>query len=530
MKSGLLRTVCFIVAWSVTNTVVPALAQAEGNLNIKIADGELKGALIGGVENFFGIPYAAPPTGQRRWTPPSPVEAWSGVRDAGRYGAACPQGAGLDSVRTTDENCLFVNIQRPVGVSAEEKLPVVVLFHGGGWVTGSGNNENLNALVRENKIVGVTMNYRLGNLGFLAHPSLADSRGDVSNYGLMDQVAALKWVNANIGAFGGDPSKVTIGGQSAGGGTACQVLASPAADGLYSQAFIMSGLCQAIPREKAEADGKQIASTLGCDRDTAACLRALPVDQLIDNKKVFSRPVQGTPFLPKSGSDKLKEGPLTNVPLIIGATRNEARSFLTDWETRSARAFTEQQYESFVRENFGANANDVMAVYPYPESPTRYSGSYLVAEVMGKDFLGKAGSRACAVSEITERLAGSSKVWAYEFAPVDGPGWFEVPGYIWGTGHATELPYLIPDRGNFANNGKALDKSHRILAKSMLTYWGNFINTGDPNGLGEQHWPAYTKGAGPIMLLREGGKTVPISLTAIRSSHHCDLWDRLSNQ
>ena len=502
---------------------------SSGNPIVKIGQGDLEGVTRNGVDDFFGIPYAAPPTGERRWSPPLPPDGWAEVRDASEYGSACPQIASLDSVRVIDENCLFVNVQRPEGATSGSKLPVIVLFHGGGWVSGSGNNENLSALVRENHVVGVTMNYRLGNLGFLTHPSLAGADGDISNYGLMDQLAALEWVKENVAAFGGDPSAVTIGGESAGGGTVCQMLASPKADGLYVRAFMMSALCQAVPREQAETQGEKIASLLGCESDTAACLRALPVDSLIDSTVVFSRPVDGTSFLPVSGAKKLQLGDLTEVPLLIGANRNEGRSFLTNWADRSARTFTQQEYEEFVQERFGQGSQDVMAIYPYPENITRYSGSYVVAEIMGVDFLGKPASRACSVNHLTELSAKHGNVWSYEFAPDGGPGWFEVPGYIWGTGHATDLPYLIPDRGNFANNGAVLSKAHKLLATSMIAYWGNFIKTGNPNGNGEMEWPQYQSGAGPILQLREGGKTSPISLSAFSSAQHCDFWNSLGS-
>lgn len=502
-------------------------AQAQGEPAVTLASGEVRGFAEDGVENFFGIPYAAPPVGELRWAPPAAAEPWAGTVDATRYGAGCPQGFGLDSERTTDENCLFVNVQRPEGMADGEALPVVVVIHGGGWVTGSGNNENLNAMVRDNGIVGVTMNYRLGNLGFLPHPALADAEGNVGNYGLMDQVAALRWVRENIAAFGGDPAQVTIGGESAGAGSTCQILASPAAEGLYSRAFMMSTLCFGIPREEAEAEGEEIAAALGCDTDVAACLRGLPVDELIDAETIFRRPVKGTAFLPQSGWEKLQAGELTDVPVLIGATRNEGRSFLTDWETRSVPTFDRAAYEAYVRENFGEDADDVLAVYPWPEDPTRYTGTYLVAEIMMKNFTGPGGLSACKTSEITEMLAPNGNVWAYEFAPAGGPGWFEVPGYVWGAGHAVELPYLIPDRGNFANNGSALSGEHRQLSETMLAYWASFVRSGNPNAEGQTEWAAYAAGDGPVMRLREGDRTAPISVAALRASHNCDFWESL---
>ena len=504
-------------------------AAAQDTPVVTVEEGELRGRVADGVENFFGIPYAAPPVGDLRWAPPAPVSDWDGERDATAYGPACPQGAGLDSERTTEEDCLFVNVQRPEGTTEGDALPVVVLIHGGGWVTGSGNNENLNAMVRENDIVGVTMNYRLGNLGFLAHPALADEEGDVGNYGLLDQVAALEWVRDNIAAFGGDPDQVTIGGESAGGGSTCQILAAPAADGLYNRAFMMSTLCLAIPQDEAEAEGETIANGLGCEDDTASCLRNLSVDALIDAEGVFTRPVKGTPFLPRSGWEELQDGTLTDVPVLIGANRNEGRSFLTDWPSRSVPTFDGPAYEAYVRDTFGADADAVLAVYPYPEDPTRYAGTYLVAEIMMRNFTGPGGLSACKTNEMTELLARTSDVWAYEFAPEGGPGWFEVPGYVWGAGHAVELPYLIPDRGNFANNSAALSDAHMELAQTMLAQWGAFVRDGDPNAEGTPDWPRYASDEGPVMQLKEGDESRIIPTVALRAAHNCDLWESLDD-
>jgi len=508
-----------------------ALAQAQADLVVSTGGGEVRGFAKQDVENFFGIPYAAPPKGDLRWKAPQPPAFWNEVRDATNYGAACPQAEGLDSVRTTDEDCLFVNVQRPAGAKENDKLPVVVLIHGGGWKTGSGNNENLNAIVSGSKVVGVTMNYRLGHLGSFPHPALEEN-GDAGNYGILDQQAALRWVKDNIAKFGGDPEQVTVGGESAGGGSACQLLAAPSANGLYSRAFMMSTPCDAIPKETAEKTGLEAAKALGCEGDdAAACLRALPVDAFIDAKNVFSRPVSGTTFLPKSGWELMKEGTFPKVPVLIGGNRDEGRSFLTDWESRSVKTWDEEGYEKLVRDTYGKDADAVLSVYSWPENADRYTGTYLAAEVMMANRSPEGGLSACKTNQITDRLQQQgSQVWAYEFAPANGPGWFEIPGYVWGTGHAVELPYLIPDRGNFANNGKALSADHKKLSDTMLAYWGAFIRAGNPAAEGQPEWPAYKTEGGPVMTLRENDKSAALPAVAFRSRHHCDLWDTIANR
>lgn len=524
---------CFTGILALTCLSLPTIANATTSTHpqVKVKTGTLQGTTLGQVENFLGIPYAAAPKGELRWKNPQPAASWSGVRDASQYGAACPQGASLDSNYITDEDCLFVNVQRPKGTTANDKLPVLVLIHGGGWVGGSGNNENLNALVETNGIVGVTMNYRLGNLGFLPHPALADGK-DVGNYGMQDQLAAIKWVQENIEQFGGDPEQVTIGGESAGGGSTCTLLASPKSKGLFNKAIMMSTLCYAIPKEEALEQGEKIAENLGCSgSDAAECLRSQPVEKLLDTKKngVFRRVVKNTNFLPKSGWELLQKQQLPDMPMMIGGTRHEGRSFITNWAERSVPTFDKKAYEQYVYDHFGENAQAVLAVYPWPSESTRYTGTYLVADIMMPDFIpSKGGLSACKTSRYTELLAKQkSQVFAYEFAPDNGVGWFEVPGYDWGAGHATELPYLIPDRGNFANNGSALSEAHKQLSEQMLKYWGNFVKNGNPNGEGLVNWAPYTANLGPVMELKEGGKSATVPAVAIRSAHHCEFWESI---
>lgn len=492
--------------------------------------GPIRAAIAEGVENFFGIPYAAPPAGDLRWRAPQPATPWTETRDGGTYGSACPQGYGLDSARTEDEDCLFLNVQRPEGVSNAERLPVVVVIHGGGWQTGSGNNENLDALVRKGRVVGVTMNYRLGSLGFLAHPALTREDGQSGNYGLMDQQAALRWVRDNINRFGGDPARVTIGGESAGGGSVCTHMTAPGSKGLFAQAFMMSTLCVATPLADAEKQGEEIAIEVGCsDGDTLSCLREKPVSAFLDAKTKATRETSGTAFQPTDPWVALEAGDFTKVPVIIGATRDEGRSFLTDWATRSVPLFDQEEYEGWVRKEFGAKADAVLTVYPFPHDAGRYGATYQVAELMIQNFVpGPAGLSPCKTSRITETLARQVPVWAYEVAHETGPGWFEVPGYLWGTGHATELPYLIPNRGNAANNARAFGDAERELSKQMLGAWSAFANTGNPSVADGLQWPAYQSDAGPVMFWKGGGKSNALPVEVLRAEHRCEFWDGMA--
>ena len=198
----------------------------------------------GRVANFLGIAYAAPPVGALRWRPPQPVAAWTGVHPADHYGNVCAQPSSGDGPGSTSEDCLYINVQRPALGDTRQRLPVYVYIHGGGLTTGDGSYFNMEKIVRETGVIGVTFNYRLGVFGFLAHPGLTAEQGESGNYGFLDQQAALRWLRRNVAAFGGDPSRVTVGGESAGGWSVCAHLVSPGSRGLFAQAIIQSGSCQ----------------------------------------------------------------------------------------------------------------------------------------------------------------------------------------------------------------------------------------------------------------------------------------------
>src|SRR4051794_11729033 len=268
--------------------------------------GAVRGASSDGVERFLGVPYAAAPTGSLRWTAPRPPAAWSSVRDATRFGNPCPVLPSTNGPRSETEDCLVVNVWRPPGTRAHDRLPVHVFIHGGGLVNGSGALNDESMLVRESGVIGVSFNYRLGVLGFLRTAGLAAADADAGNYGFLDQQAALRWVRRNIGAFGGDAGRVTIDGESAGGWSVCGHLVSPGSRNLFSQAMIQSGSCSSQPPARALERGSASPAAAGCpDPATAlACLRAAPVGRLLDASAGYvaqtsARFVSGTPSFPE---------------------------------------------------------------------------------------------------------------------------------------------------------------------------------------------------------------------------------------
>ena len=255
-------------------------------LVVGTADGAVQGKATGPMDEFLGIPYAAPPVGPLRWRPPHPPAHWHGIRQATAFGPHCPQPASAFGVASTSENCLYLNVFTPARIRPGQRLPVMVWVHGGEFLVGESNDYNPAGLVRHGVIV-VTLNYRLGAFGFLADKALAAGRaGSSGNYGLMDQQAALRWVQGNIGRFGGDARNVTVFGESAGGLSVLAQLASRGARGLFARAIAESGTYNLIqqPLATAEAAGRTFAAKVGCTSKIAACLRKLPVSTIVDNE------------------------------------------------------------------------------------------------------------------------------------------------------------------------------------------------------------------------------------------------------
>ena len=289
--------------------------------------GPVRGFVNGGVEGFLGIPYAAPPVGDLRWRPPQPVQSWTDVRDAMKFGAYCAAAKSTNGPRSESEDCLFINVWRPAKTARDARLPVYAFIHGGGFINGSSNQADMTDIVEQTGVIGVSFNYRLGPLGFFSHPAITQDSGD---FGLMDQQAALRWVHDNIAGFGGDPARVTLGGESAGGYSVCAHLTAPGSAGLFSQAMMQSGSCISIPLAAAQKNAAEIAEQVGCKGpDAASCLRAVPAGKLIDvpYPGVAALPTDGTSVLPTAPRKAVAEGNFQRVAIVIGSNRDEGRTF-----------------------------------------------------------------------------------------------------------------------------------------------------------------------------------------------------------
>ncbi len=507
-----------------------AKVTAEQSLpTVVLESGKVSGLVVGAKEDisvYKGIPYAAPPTGPLRWRPPQPPDPWKGVRQCTEFGPACPQpdilsrlyGTKLENV---SEDCLYLNVWTPANTS-EGRLPVMVWIHGGGNISGAGSTPMYDgeALARKGVVV-VTLNYRLGPFGFLAHPWLsAESPLHVSgNYGLLDQIAALKWVQRNIRAFGGDPGLVTIFGESAGGLNVCCLMASPLAKGLFHRAIAQSGHAFGRIRhlretwygqEPMERQGERIAGALGSKG--VADLRGVSAQRLLEVSKPtiglmqepgnrFGPVVDGW-VIPDDISAVFAAKRQNDVPLLAGSNGDEGTIFTLRPPVQSV-----EGYRMLVRAVYGRLAEEVLALYPVREASEIPRA---LATMLG-DLGFVAGMRAF----VRGMTGAKSRAYLYHFT-MRPPGPF---GDRLGAFHGAEIPFV------FDNLNKGLtpsDGRRQALARAMSNSWIQFARTGDPHGPGLPHWPPYDPATDRHL---EFGEVIRVGQGLRKEA--CDLFDRI---
>ncbi|MDN3353489.1 carboxylesterase family protein [Actinomadura sp. DC4] len=480
--------------------------------------GTVRGTVADGYRTFDGIPYAAPPVGGLRWASPRPAKPWSGTRDATRPASECPQTAGfLGDAPSDTEDCLYLNVTTPRN-TRNKKLPVMFWIHGGGFYSGSGSLYGARRLAEGGNVIVVTLNYRLGVFGFLAHPALDDGADKSGDYGLEDQQAALRWVRDNAAAFGGDAGNVTLFGESAGGMSTCSHLAAPASAGLFQQAIIQSGPCTVAgqwpypegnwtvrPRAVAERQGEATAAELGCD--DVACLRGKSVQDLLeasDGGQGFGPATGGV--LPKSPAQALATGDFAHVPVIQGTTRDEHRTFVAAIEAFTGHTVTGADYRQDIEDFFGpVKAKKVLAEYPLTGDPsialsTVWTDSAFSCTALGTDRL----------------LSEKVPTYAYEFADESAP-WASdgsAPSFPTGAFHASELQYLFDD----SQFRTPLTAAQRRLSDQMIGYWTRFARTGNPNGGGAPGWRTF-----------DGNDVQPLGgeRRNFADEHRCGFWRSL---
>jgi para-nitrobenzyl esterase len=501
---------------------------ATGNGVVTLDSGQIRGYVFKDDRTFLGIPYAAPPVGDLRFRAPAPVTPWKGVRDAYWPGHACPQlpDPDIHLFGSTHEDCLYLNVITPNPLPAKP-LPVMVWLHGGGFATGTGADYPGFKLAEQGQVIVVTLNYRLGPFGFLAHPALAaESPNDVGNYGLLDQQAALRWVSRNAAAFGGDPHNITLFGESAGGASVCANLTSPAMAGTFQKAIIESGLCalpSTLPLADAESIGQKVASDNQCPTtaDAAAldCLRKLPVDALLAEEGDVSLtsavpfyPVHGTPLLPLDAIDAINSGQFSHVPIMQGSNHDEARLIAALAFDMVSGPLTEPQYEQQIQTAYGANAASVLAQYPasaYSAPDLAYSAAFTDDQF------------SCDALWVDQALVAQHvPLYAYEFDDTNAPSLVSLKDVSipLGAFHGAEVSYL------FWNPLIWLTAPQQDLSKQMIAYWTQFAKTGDPNVQGNPSWPLFNAAQGNFLSLVPDSSQVT---TAFAADHQCAFWQQL---
>ncbi len=523
-SSGQARTV-LLASLALASAAAVAPGAAVADPVVKTANGPVSGVSAGGVDRFLGIPYAAPPVGALRWRAPQPAARWFRPRDATRFAAHCAQSPSPFGVASADEDCLFLNVFTPSDAHRDHgsddwhRLPVMVWIHGGALVVGESDDYDPTRLV-ERGVVVVTINYRLGFLGFLAHPALsAESPDHVSgNYGILDQQAALRWVQENIGAFGGDPFRVTIFGESAGGLSVHTQLASPLAQGLFQRAIVESGAYSLAPPAlaSAEAAGTALATSLGCADQTAACLRAVPVGQLLAKQGSITSPNVDGKVLTESYAAAFASGRFNQVPVMEGSNHDEWRLFVSlNGELVTGHPLTAAEYVPTVAATLGvpqataafiANAFYPLAAYPSPS---------LALGALGTDAI-----FACSGRKAIRSLSQYVPTFAYEFRDENAPQRFLPPvSFPYGAAHASEIQYLFDLPVTVP--APALDAAQLALAETMVTYWTNFAKGANPNGEGTPPWPIYAAAADTYQSLAPPS---PSPWSGFAADHKCAIW------
>jgi para-nitrobenzyl esterase len=484
------------------------------------ANGVVRGLANGAVDEFLGIPYAAPPVGPLRWQPPQPAASWIGVRDATQFAPHCPQLAGPFGLASTSEDCLYLNVYMPSHSRHRDgRHPVMVWIHGGALVTGESNDYDPTALVADGVTV-VTINYRLGALGFLAHPALADAQGQSGDYGLMDQQAALRWVQRNIANFGGNPRNVTIFGESAGGLSTLSQVASPEAEGLFSRAIVESGsynLTQAS-LATAESAGEAFAAAAGCASQTAACLRSLPVSAILANENAAGyTPNINTEVLPQSLGTAFATGNFNRVPIVNGTNHDEWQLFVAISELEG-NPVTASNYQSMISSTLGVPA-PVAAIIAAHYPLSAFPSPSVALGAVGTDAI-----FACPALTIDQSVSRFVPTFAYEFNDENAPENFLPPvSFPYGAPHASELQYLFGLTAAFPGT---LTAGQQQLATTMKRYWTHFAKRGFPSSFRTPFWPLFNN---LTQTMESLSPAVPQTETNFSAAHSCAFWTALES-
>jgi para-nitrobenzyl esterase len=533
------RLLCFaplaVLLCSCASDDAPSEQAPDGEIQngtlIHLGSGALQGSLQGGARSFLGIPYAQPPLGELRFKAPLPAAPWQGTRDATQFGGRCAQRASLNTGEGTDnEDCLYLNVWTPEPAPSEP-LPVLFWIHGGGNQNGAASDAvpgvpdrlfyDGQSFAENHGVVFVSLNYRLGALGYLSLAALRDEGSPSGNQGLLDQRLALEWVRDNISAFGGDPSNVTIFGESAGARNVCFQVVSPGSSGLFHRAISESGDCtgRILSRAEAETQAAAYAAAVGCsgDSDVLGCLRSKPAAELLIADQLEGaapdapggdaysggtplwefRPTVDGEVIPKMPRELFAEGAVGVDAYLMGTNTEEgALAHLS-----APRAATEADYLLALDRRFGAFAPRVAAAYPVADFAT--PNDALIRVTTDSRY-------SCAVQDFAIRATAAVPVHAYNF---DLP--YAIPGLTsLGPAHGAELTFVF--------SSLAADQwppGNKEISDLMQTYWAHFAETGDPNAPNTPNWETFSPERGNRLNLNLD----PNPVENFRSER-CALW------
>ncbi|THV41190.1 carboxylesterase/lipase family protein [Glycomyces buryatensis] len=486
----------------------------SGSTLVTTESGQLQGAASKGVRSWLGVPYAAPPVDDLRWVPTEDAESWEGVREATEFGSPCAQGTsamGMPGIPGTDEDCLYLNVYAPE--TGAEDLPVMVWLHGGGNTYGAAEQYDPSRLVADGDVVVVTVNYRLGLFGSLAHPVLDGEDGETlsGNYGLQDQQAAFEWVRSEAAAFGGDSGNVTLFGESGGGYDVCAHLASAGSAGLFDKAIMQSANCAtdwATTRADGQATAAAVAEALCEDVpevDLAVCLRdADPADLNAQGDQFMElQPVIGGPVMPIATGEALTSGEFNHVPVLHGVTSDEFQPLALSMEIES-----EADYLAALEANFGDQAEAIAAEYPASDFD-------LPVKAMGRVLSDAEWATGFAQTRVA--LGDQVPAFSYEMSVADAPYYNYVPRpdfpvdafHMVDCAFLFDTPFMEP-----------LSEKHEPLADLMIESWSTFARTGDPDGDGG--WEPHSTDTDTRRLSPEGATNVDFE-----DDHHTEFWASL---
>ncbi|KAJ6442542.1 carboxylesterase family protein [Purpureocillium lavendulum] len=510
--------------------------------------GPVRGFHGNGMRKWLGIPYASPPLGELRWRPPAEPHPWTEPLAAIDFGGICAQEEGSFpgfGHNSTSEDCLYLNVYAPLSTQCEARLPVMVWLHGGGLFQGASSDYDPSALVKQGKVVFVSFNYRVNLFGFFSHPSVNGEDHACGNYGIMDQQAALRWVQRNIGAFGGDSNNVTIFGESAGAISVSAHIASSASAGLFHKAIVQSGGSPiSFPHpsvESFEESGVALATAAGCEDQTADALRALSAAQLIKVNSVPKGEFGTTRFpfglmeegviIPRNMRQRFLDGDFNKAPLMIGVTKDEFAWFQSMIELATGLTVSEEAYPAVLEHSItAASKSGFLGVQippfesilqRYPLSDFVHPARAVAAAVGDAGIIATSGRRS---ARVIKKFVPT--VFAYEFDVEDAPASWPSVSFPHGSAHAQELQFLFPGFHGASGAVNPLTAAQEELSSKMVSYWTSFARTGSPNGddgpSDLPYWSVYEPEEDNIMLLQA---PQPQAVSNWGSRHHMDFWD-----